>query len=115
MKRISKNFRFPPATIERLAWLKSRYSSETATLILAIDRLYEDERSTMNIRKLTPAEIEVFPGESSIDVALQSTNGVWYYADSNPTEDDPSGFADAQFVQDEGGDYIEIPASGNAE
>jgi len=52
MARTSKSFRFPPATIERLGWLKSRYSSETATLILAIDRLYEHERSTMDTDRI---------------------------------------------------------------
>lgn len=57
MARTSKNFRLPPATIERLDWLKTRYSSETATVILAIDRLYETERSTMTNYTFTRQDV----------------------------------------------------------
>ena len=66
MTRTSKSFRFPPATIARLGWLKTRYSSETATLILAIDRLYETERSVMNAANEHLWVIEWNPGNTSV-------------------------------------------------
>ena len=61
-----------------------------------------------HIRSLTEEEIAQFPGDCSVNVALRAPNGVWYYADGYPTEDDPSGFEDAQCVLDEDGEYIPI-------
>ena len=58
-------------------------------------------------RWLTPAEIDAFPGESSVDVAILS-GGVWYYGDSGPGEEDPTGLTTAQFCPDEDGYYIPV-------
>lgn len=62
-------------------------------------------------RRLTAAEKAACPTVASVDVAIYR-RGLWYYGDSNPTEEDPTGLSTAQFVQDEGGDYIPVPASG---
>ena len=59
------------------------------------------------VRKLTKREIRDFPGDSSVDVAIFS-NGTWYYGDSNPCEEDPTGMTTAQFVVDEDNDYIPV-------
>jgi len=59
------------------------------------------------VRKLTPREIANFPGDSSVDVAIFS-NGTWYYGDSNPCEEDPTGLTTAQFVVDEDNNYIPV-------
>ena len=59
------------------------------------------------VRKLTESEIRRFPSDSSVDVAIWY-GGVYYYGDSNPTEEDPSGMSTAQFVTDEDGDYIPV-------
>ena len=60
-------------------------------------------------RPLTEQELEDFPGDSSVDVAMLSTDGVWYYADSgqNITEEGEV-YDDTQFVTDEDGDYIPV-------
>jgi len=61
------------------------------------------------VRKLTPREIENFPGDASADVAiLHLRNGIWYYGDSNPCEEDPTGMTTAQFIVDENNDYIPV-------
>lgn len=59
-----------------------------------------------NVRKLTEAEIEAFPGDSSVNVAIRSSDGVEYYGDA--CADYPDGDEVAQFVTDEGGDYIPV-------
>ena len=59
------------------------------------------------VRKLTQREIRAFPGDSSVDVAILS-NGTWYYGDSYPCEEDPTGMTTAQFVVDEDNDYIPV-------
>lgn len=51
-------------------------------------------------RPLTQAEVEAFPGNNHVDVAMLSTDGVWCYAET--TEEG------AMFVADEGGDYIPV-------
>lgn len=58
-------------------------------------------------RWLTAAEKAACPTDASVDVAIYS-RGSWYYGDSNPTEEDPSGLEGAQFVQDEDGDYTPV-------
>ena len=35
-------------------------------------------------------------------------NGIWYYGDSNPCEEDPTGMTTAQFIVDENNDYIPV-------
>lgn len=64
------------------------------------------------VRKLTQREIRNFPGDSSVDVAIFS-NGTWYYGDSNPCEEDPTGITTAQFVVDEDNDYIPLDCQGS--
>lgn len=59
------------------------------------------------VRKLTEPEIANFPGDSSVDVAIRLVDGNWYYGDSNPTLEDPSGMTNTQFVLD--GDSCYIP------
>ena len=63
---------------------------------------------TYKARFLTEEEIKKFPGASSVNVAIRSSDGNWYYGDGNPTEDDPSGLTDASFVVDEDGYYIPV-------
>lgn len=58
-------------------------------------------------RRLTPEEAQAFPGAASVDAAIYR-GGIWYYADSNPTAEDPHGLEGAQFVADDDGDYIPV-------
>lgn len=58
-------------------------------------------------RRLTPEEAQAFPGTASVDAAIYRW-GIWYYADSNPTAEDPHGLEGAQFVADDEGDYIPV-------
>ena len=58
------------------------------------------------VRKLTETEIEAFPGDSSVNVAIRSSDGVEYYGDA--CADYPDGDEVAQFITDEGGDYIPV-------
>lgn len=63
----------------------------------------------MNVRKLTELEIDAFPGGASVDVAIKGQDGVWYYGDSDPSEDDPTGFQMAQFVcYDDDTEYVPV-------
>ena len=61
------------------------------------------------IRPLTQEEIDNFSGQSSVDVAMESTDGVWYYAESgqNMTANGEV-YDETQFVADEDGDYIPV-------
>lgn len=59
-------------------------------------------------RFLTDSEIAACPTDSSVNVAIQGTDNVWFYGDGNPTEDDPGGLDDAQYVVDEDNDYIPV-------
>lgn len=60
-------------------------------------------------RPLTPEEIAAFPGDSSVDVAMLSTDGNWYYADSGSGQTEDGQIVDeTMFVSDEDGDYIPV-------
>ena len=59
-----------------------------------------------NVRRLTETEIEAFPGDASVNVAIRSSDGIEYYGDA--CADYPDGESVAQFVSDEGGDYIPV-------
>lgn len=59
-----------------------------------------------NVRKLTEAEIEAFPGDSSVNVAVRSSDSVEYYGDA--CADWPDGDEVAQFVTDGDGNYIPV-------
>jgi hypothetical protein len=54
-----------------------------------------------NVRPLTDEEIEAFPGDSSVNVAISNEYGEWY-GDEAEGPDGP----EAMFVTDEDGDYI---------
>lgn len=43
MPKIGKQFRMSEATIEKLAWLKERYGTETEVVAIAIEKLFEEE------------------------------------------------------------------------
>jgi len=59
-----------------------------------------------NVRNLTESEMDAFPGDSSVNVAIRSDDGVEYYGDA--CADYPDGDEVAQFVTDEDGDYIPV-------
>jgi len=102
------NIRVSDATKYQLDQLcQMRTTTQTEVIAIAIDRMYREEKTQMETRKLTELEIELFPGDASVDAAIQR-HGTWYYADSNPTADDPAGLADAQFVTDEDSEYIPV-------
>lgn len=58
-------------------------------------------------RWLTAAEKAACPTSASVDAAIYR-RGLWYYADSNPSAEDPQGLEGAQFVVDDEGDYIPV-------
>lgn len=107
MTTMQVNFRASKPTRRKLAALALHHGSKTQALTLAIDALYREEAEQMETRWLTQAEREAFPGDSSVDCAIRRGK-VWYYADSGPEEDDPSGLTYAMFISDESGDHIEI-------
>lgn len=93
---------------ERLG-LSDSHRDRVKIIDYALMRVVErEETPKMFARKLTEREIEQFRGDSSVDCCIY--NGSWWYGDSNPTEDDPEGLAGAQFVSNEGGDYIPFPS-----
>lgn len=60
-------------------------------------------------RKLTQEEIDAFDGDSFVDIAILSTDGNWYYGESDFRYGDAGEYEDmSQFVSDEGGDYIPV-------
>ena len=62
--------------------------------------------TNQDVRKLTESEIDAFPGDSGVNVAIRSSDGVEYYGDA--CADYPEGDEVAQFVTDEDGDYIPV-------
>jgi hypothetical protein len=55
----------------------------------------------MNTRKLTKTETKNFPGDNSVNVAIQGTDDKWYYGD-DCGDDNP------QFVNNEDGEHVEV-------
>lgn len=46
MKKKQKNWRCPPVTDEQIKWLASaQYGTETATLIVAVQKLYDEVKA----------------------------------------------------------------------
>lgn len=43
MPKEQKAFRMSLATLEKLAWLKERYGTETEVVAIAIEKLFEEE------------------------------------------------------------------------
>jgi hypothetical protein len=115
MEKKQLHIRASARTQAQIKALKVRWG-ETITGVIAtcVDRVYQSEcpdgqeGGHAMVRELTQAEIEAFSGMSSVDVAIQSSDGKWYYGDSNPTATDPSGYTEAGFVCDEDGYYIAV-------
>lgn len=91
-------------------WLRQSFAYSLRDVVtVSIDRFYQQMKETKPMtRFLTASETDQFAGDSSVNVAIQSTDGVWYYGDGNPTETDPSGLDETQFVTDADGAYIPI-------
>ena len=91
-----------PATDRQVEALRaSGFGGLTDIVRLAIDRMYNQEVNTMDVRALTERELDWYPYENSPNCAIRS-NGRWYYGDCAGDE--------SQFLGDGDYDYIEVPA-----
>lgn len=43
MPKVGKQFRMSEATLEKLAWLKERYGTETEAVAIAIEKLFDED------------------------------------------------------------------------
>lgn len=110
MTRIQLSTNISAKTKWQADQLRQRFAYSLRDVVtIAIDQLYHQmKKENPMTRFLTDSEINAFPGDSSVNVAIQSTDGEWYYGDGNPTEADPSGFEEAGFVVDDDGYYIPV-------
>jgi transcriptional regulator with XRE-family HTH domain len=76
-------------------------------LVFKLEVLVKEKKTKMEnpFRFLTNREVENFPGDNFIDIAIEGDGGIEYYGES----DDNAG---PQFVANEDGEYIEVAANG---
>lgn len=61
-----------------------------------------------HVRALTEQEKDSFPDDNSVNVAIHSPDGEWYYGDEYYVEDEDGIHTVANFVRDEDGYLIPL-------